>query len=204
MSERTNRGTGRARAYDPDPAAPGRGCDVPGCPHDGEYRAPKSRDMLREYFWFCLDHVRAYNAAWDFYKGMSPGQIEAHMRDDTGWQRPTWPLGRLGGGMPEEDQVHDRLDILGAAGMRQGRQGQGRPLHGAPADLRQPLDTLGLAWPVSLDEVKSRYKELAKRNHPDANGGDRAAEERFKTINLAYAQVRSHFVPVAGHGAAAE
>jgi len=207
MSERTNRGTGRARAYDPDPAAPGRGCDVPGCPHDGVYRAPKSRDTLREYFWFCLDHVRAYNAAWDFYKGMSPGQIEAHMRDDTGWQRPTWPLGRLGGGMPEEDLVHDRLDILGAAGMRQGRQSQGRPPGGAPADLRQPLDTLGLAWPVSLDEVKSRYKELAKRNHPDANGGDRAAEERFKTINLAYAQVRSHFTPVAagaGQGAAAE
>lgn len=189
MVERTH----RAKAYDPDPAAPGRGCDVPGCPHDGAYRAPKSRDSLRDYFWFCLEHVRAYNAAWDFYRGMSPGQIEAHMRDDTGWQRPTWPLGRLGGGMPEEDMIADRLDILGAAGFRQGRS-KGRQ-HGAPADLRQPLDTLGLAWPVSLDEVKSRYKELAKRNHPDTNGGDRAAEERFKVINLAYAQVRSHLSP---------
>ncbi len=215
MTQRTNtgpggapngapgRGPGRARAYDPDPAAPGRCCDVPGCPNDGGYKAPKSRDSLRDYFWFCLDHVRAYNAAWDFYRGMSPGQIEAHMRDDTGWQRPTWPLGRLGGGMPEEDLVHDRLDILGAPGMRQGRGAQGErhnQRNGAPADLRQPLDTLGLHWPVSLDEVKSRYKELAKRNHPDANGGDRAAEERFKVINLAYVQVRSHLVP--GHAAA--
>ncbi len=193
MQSRTNQPRPRARAYDPDPAAPtGRCCDVPGCAHDGEYRAPKSRDSLRDYFWFCLDHVRAYNAAWDFYKGMSPGQIEAHMRDDTGWQRPTWPLGRLGGGMPEEDMIADRLDILGAAGMRQGRTAA--PSNGGPpADLRQPLSTLGLAWPVSLDEVKSRYKELAKRNHPDANGGDRAAEERFKTINLAYAQVKSHY-----------
>jgi hypothetical protein len=196
MVQRTNRPTGRARAYDPDPTAPGRGCDVPGCVNEGQYRAPKSRDSLRDYFWFCLDHVRAYNASWDFYKGMSPDQIEAHMRDDTGWQRPTWPLGRLGGGMPEEDLVHDRLDILGAAGMRQGRHnGRATPGHGAPADLRQPLDTLGLAWPVSLDQVKSRYKELAKRNHPDTNGGDRAAEERFKVINLAYAQVRSHLTP---------
>ena len=195
MTQRTNRGSGRARAYDPDPAAPGRGCDVPGCPNEGEYRAPKSRDALREYFWFCLDHVRAYNAAWDFYKGMSPGQIEAHMRDDTGWQRPTWPLGRLGGGMPEEDFVHDRLDILGAAGMRQGRGAGTAPSNRPPADLRQPLDTLGLTWPVSLDEVKTRYKELAKCHHPDANGGDRAAEERFKTINMAYAQVRSHLTP---------
>ena len=200
MTRRTN----RARAYDPDPAAPGRGCDMPGCPHEGEYRAPKSRDSLRDYFWFCLEHVRSYNAAWDFYRGMSVSQIEAHMRNDTGWQRPTWPLGRLGGGAAEEDLVHDPLDILGAAGMRQGK-GQGRNGgngHAVPADLRQPLDTLGLAWPVSLDEVKSRYKELAKRNHPDANGGDRAAEERFKTINLAYALVRSHLTPQAHSPAA--
>jgi hypothetical protein len=201
MTQRTNRGSGRARAYDPDPAAPGRCCDLPGCPNIGEYRAPKSRDALREYFWFCLDHVRAYNASWDFYKGMSPGQIEAHMRDDTGWQRPTWPLGRLGGGMPEEDFIHDRMDILGAAGMRQGKGGQPSDPKRPPADLRQPLDALGLGWPVSLDEVKSRYKELAKRHHPDANGGDRAAEERFKSINMAYAQVRSHLTPE--HSAAA-
>lgn len=199
MVQRAKTSHGRAKAYDPDPAAPGRGCDVPGCPHDGAYRAPKSRESLREYFWFCLDHVRAYNAAWDFYKGMSPGQIEAHMRDDTGWQRPTWPLGRLGGGMPEEDFIHDRLDILGAAGMRQGKNGQNATSNRPPADLRQPLDTLGLSWPVSLEEVKSRYKELAKCHHPDANGGDRAAEERFKTINMAYVQVRSHLSPA--HGA---
>ncbi len=201
MTQRTNRGPGRARAYDADPAAPGRCCDIPGCMSLGEYRAPKSRDALREYFWFCLDHVRAYNASWDFYKGMSPGQIEAHMRDDTGWQRPTWPLGRLGGGMPEEDFIHDRLDILGAAGMRQSRGANGSDPSRPPADLRQPLDALGLGWPVSLDEVKSRYKELAKRHHPDANGGDRASEERFKSINMAYAQVRSHLTPE--HGAAA-
>ncbi len=193
MTERTR--PTRAKSYDPDPAAPGRCCDVPGCLNEGGYRAPKSRDSLRDYFWFCLDHVRAYNASWDFYKGMTPSQIEAHMRDDTGWQRPTWPLGRLGGGMPEEDLVHDRLDILGAAGMRQGRQRGQAAAQGAPADLRQPLDTLGLHWPVSLDEVKTRYKALAKTHHPDANGGDRKSEERFKVINLAYAQVRSHLSP---------
>ena len=44
---------------------------------------------------------------------------------------------------------------------------------------------------MTLDEVKTRYKELAKRHHPDANGGDRAAEERLKTINLAYAALRA-------------
>jgi hypothetical protein len=186
MTRRTN----RTRAWAPDPDAPGRLCDMPGCDHDGEYRAPKSRDNLRDYFWFCLEHVRAYNAAWDFYKGMSPTQIEAHMRSDVIWQRPTWPLGRLGRGAVDDEAIVDRLDILGAGGFARSR----RPAEVTPTALREPLHTLGLLWPVSLDDVKTRYKALAKVHHPDANGGDRAAEERLKTINLAYAALRAHFV----------
>ena len=48
--------------------------------------------------------------------------------------------------------------------------------------------------------MKTRYKELAKRHHPDANGGDRDAEERLKTINLAYAAVRSRLMPAPQRG----
>lgn len=180
----------RPRAYAPDPAAPGRPCDFPGCPEAGGYRAPKSRDSLNQYWWFCLPHVREYNAAWDFYKGMSPGQIEAQLRADSGWQRPTWPLGRLGAQQHDLDGLSDPLGLLAAGRARRG--GASPPKSAAPPDLREPLSTLGLDWPVSLDQVKARYKELAKRHHPDANGGDRAAEERLKTINLAYAAVRSH------------
>jgi curved DNA-binding protein CbpA len=47
-----------------------------------------------------------------------------------------------------------------------------------------------LQWPLTLDELKARYKTLAKLHHPDANNGDRASEERLKTINLAYAALR--------------
>lgn len=183
------RRTTRARAYAPDPAAPGRDCDIPGCPLEGGYRAPKSRETLRDYWWFCLDHVREYNAKWDFYKGMTPGQIEAQLRLDTGWQRPTWPLGRAGGRLLDEELLRDPLGTLGGGRARGREQGAS----GAPAELRQPLSELGLEWPVSLDDVKKRYKQLAKRHHPDANGGDREAEERLKTINLAYATLRSHF-----------
>ncbi|HEY2619732.1 MAG TPA: DnaJ domain-containing protein, partial [Acetobacteraceae bacterium] len=56
--------------------------------------------------------------------------------------------------------------------------------------------------PTTLDAVKTRYKELAKRHHPDANGGDRAAEERLKTINLAYAALRSRLMPAPSVAAA--
>jgi DnaJ-domain-containing protein 1 len=186
----TRRST-RPRAYAPDPDAPGRHCDMPGCGAPGEYRAPKSRSQLHEYWWFCLDHVRAYNAAWDFYKGMSPAQIEAELRADASWQRPSWPLGHLGSARLEEEIARDPLHILRAAGFA-GAYRPERPTETTPHAMREPLATLGLHWPVTIDEVKSRYKELAKRHHPDANNGDRAAEERLKTINIAYAALRAH------------
>lgn len=181
----------RARAFSPDPAAPDRCCDMPSCTAAGGYRAPKSRTSLSEYHWFCLEHVRAYNASWDFYKGMTPAQIEAQTRSDTGWQRPTWPLGSLGKQAAiDEAMVRDPFNILHA------QRAPSRPSPAAiPAEVRESMHTLGLDWPASIDVVKARYKELAKRHHPDANGGDRASEERLKTINIAYAAVR-HYLTI--------
>jgi len=161
---------------------------MPACGAAGEFRAPKSRTNLNEYWWFCLEHVRAYNGSWDFYKGMSPAEMENHLRADTAWQRPSWPLGSLGASAWDEDNLRDPLRILAAARVDRSRP---RTANQPPADLKEPLATLGLAWPTTLDVVKTRYKELAKKHHPDANGGSRSAEEMLKTINLAYAALRT-------------
>ena len=152
---------------------------------------------MGEYWWFCLEHVRAYNASWDFYKGMSAAQIELQMRADTAWQRPTWPLGTLGGRLDDE-VLRDPLGAL-HAGLGNRRNAAPPPSTVAPAELRQPLADLGLAWPVAIDTLKARYKALAKEHHPDRHGGDPAAEERLKTINLAYSAVQ---LPHSGHPAA--
>lgn len=174
----------KPRAYAPDPDAPGQHCDAPDCPLTGEYRAPKSRTNLREFYWFCLDHVREYNASWDYYQGMSPGEIEAQLRSDTSWQRPSWPLGRLGATHRMEQTLEDAMHFTFGAKSAE------PPKPKAPPELREALEVLGLAWPVTMATVKSTYKKLAKRHHPDANGGNKASEEILKTINLAYATLR--------------
>ena len=158
---------------------------MPNCPHQGEFRAPKSRSELREYHWFCLEHVRAYNAGWDFYKNMSADEIEAELRADSSWQRPTWPLGQLGSHSRMDEALEAELNAFAfGQHLKAARQA------GAPPELRDALNVLDLGWPVTLEEVKTRYKELAKRHHPDANRGDKACEERLKVINLAYATLR--------------
>lgn len=177
--------TRKPRAYAPDPSAPGQACDAPGCVNPGEYRAPKSRSGLRDFHWFCLEHVREYNASWDYYKGMSPDEIEIQLRADTSWQRPSWPLGQRGQTARMDEALENELHAFAF-----GQGAKPAPNPGVPADLREALGTLGLIWPVTLAAVKAKYKELAKRHHPDANNGDKRSEEMLKTINLAYATLR--------------
>ncbi len=194
----------RRQSFQPqrDPKDPPRPCDAEGCDKPGEFRAPKDR-TLREHHWFCLDHVRAYNAAWDYYRGMGPADIEHAIRADTGWQRPTWPLGRLGGVRLDPERLADPLGILRETPLQARRRAPKR--EEAPPELRAALGLLGLDWPLDPAALKARYKELAKRYHPDANGGDRGAEERLKDINRAYSLLRRRLPraePAAPHAAA--
>jgi DnaJ-domain-containing protein 1 len=76
----------------------------------------------------------------------------------------------------------------GAAGARrQQKQSDDRE---PAAHIRRALRIMAIEPPVTLTELKSRYKELVKRLHPDANGGDRVAEDKLKDINQAYATIK--------------
>jgi len=172
-------------------AASARPCDRPGCEASGEFRAPKSRRPEDGHLWFCLDHVREYNAAWDFFAGMTQPEIEEYQRNNSTWHRPTWRLGvRQGGG--EGPRWVDPFDFMMEAGIGpksgNGREPTPRPL---PREEREALAELELNSATTLSEIKSRYKQLVKRFHPDANGGDKDAEERFKRINKAYTYLMS-------------
>ncbi len=52
---------------------------------------------------------------------------------------------------------------------------------------QDPYEVLGIARDASADEIKSAYRRLARRYHPDVNPNDPAAEEKFKEIGSAYA-----------------
>lgn len=54
-----------------------------------------------------------------------------------------------------------------------------------------PYDVLGVSHEASEDEIKKAYRELAKKWHPDVNGGDKAAEEKFKEISCAYETLKN-------------
>ncbi len=55
--------------------------------------------------------------------------------------------------------------------------------------ITDPYKVLGVPTTATDDEVKRAYRRLAKRYHPDANPGDKVAEQRMKEINAAYDQI---------------
>lgn len=169
-------------AFGPSPAQPAtRRCDHPGCALDAEYRAPQARDRLTDYYWFCLSHVREYNLAWNYYAGMGAEEIEAELRKDTTWQRPTWPLGIQGAKRKFAYTIHDPFEVFEDAATE-----EARPKARVATPEEEAMAVLELTPPLTADMLKARYKELVKQHHPDANNGDKEAEERFKRINHAY------------------
>ena len=166
-------------------------CDHPDCNEIGLHRAPRSRENLRDYYWFCLSHVREYNAAWNFCEGMSVDQVDAAIRDDVVWGRPTWPLGMIRT-LHTDATFDDPFGAFEEAARRSAKQGSGTK-QGKAAPKGSELYYIRLLQrktPVTLTALKARYKELAKRLHPDVNGGDKDAEERLKEINEAYTALK--------------
>ncbi|HZS82559.1 MAG TPA: DnaJ domain-containing protein [Stellaceae bacterium] len=176
---------------DPSPQPHLRACDHPGCLAAGDYRAPRSRASLDLYFWFCLDHVREYNAAWNYYAGMSEAEIEAEIRNDTTWQRPTWPFGSRYSAA-QAQHIRDAFGLFdepGGSAERRDDAPKKRPLTAQEAALH----IFEIEPPFTLVRLKARYKELVKAHHPDAHGGDKAAEEKLKVINQAYATLKASY-----------
>jgi hypothetical protein len=173
------------------PEAETRPCAIPNCSRPASARVPRSREDLNDYQWVCMEHARAHNESWDFFKGMDDAAIERFRDDAILGHRPTWPLGkrtakaRMGQAPLGVDDGHALFAEDGET------QTVRRPERHLSRLQIIAMDTLQLAHNATLIEIKARYKELVKRFHPDANGGDRGAEERLKQVIKAYGVLRA-------------
>ncbi len=173
-------------------------CEFPGCKQQGLYRAPKGRGAEGQYWRFCMEHVRAYNAKYNYFNGMSDDAVAAFQKDAIIGHRPTWSMGVNGKaasvssakrGRPKiqrDWEYADPLGVLRGEGLGQHRKAAepARPRYSGP--VRQALDVLGLDETADATAIKATYKALVKRFHPDAHGGDRSYEERLRDIIRAH------------------
>ncbi|MFM5924438.1 MAG: J domain-containing protein [Novosphingobium sp.] len=176
-------------------ATDGRRCEAPGCDLPGEFRAPGPRgssfDGPGDYRWFCLDHVRAFNAGYDWFEGMSPEEIMAAQNPVHGWERQTRAFSPTAGidSAPRWADFSDPLEAIGAR-VRSRRPVQRQDGRAVTPDERRALDVLGLGLDATRHELRSRYSQLVRKYHPDRNGGDRSFEARLQEVVEAYQLLR--------------
>ena len=176
-------------------------CEWPDCKNKGPHRAPKGRANDKEYWHFCLNHVREYNQSYNFFSGMNADAVARYQKDALTGHRPTWKMGantsaKKGKGSPEAD-LEGASDPFSMFSELNGR-GRWRPGPGGAAGEtkvetrkifnaeRKALQVMGLGSDATLETVKAKYKALVKQHHPDANGGDRSTEDRLIEIIKAY------------------
>jgi len=176
-----------------------RACSHPDCGEAGEFRAPPADtqhapDGPPQWRWFCLDHIRAFNQRYNFFKDMSPEEISAAQRPYAGWERETraFSSAAASGTIPPRwHDFHDPLDAIGARfKMRMAEMAarqDGKPLS---SEDRSALKTLGLPPDADRAALRARYTALARKFHPDHNGGDRRHEKALQAVIAAYTHLR--------------
>jgi DnaJ domain len=166
-------------------------CDYPGCREKAAFRAPKSPDLLDEFFWFCKDHIREYNLKWNFFQGTTDDEFQKFLDKDRVWERETKPFSRQGDGNAwARLGVNDPMALLG----EKATQNPGRVLSQAtrklPATERKAIEILDARDTMSKTEIRKVYKGLIKVLHPDMNGGDRSHEEQLQEVVWAWDQLK--------------
>jgi DnaJ-domain-containing protein 1 len=173
-------------------------CDWEGCEEPGEYKAPKGVRSEGQYHNFCLEHVRHYNKAFNFFAGMSPDELDealhappkADSRSSfaTGNPGAARAAGRQGPGLG--DKYGDPFGVFARYRYQQSKRPAAERVKPLNEPDRRALETLGIMGHAKSDEIKAAYKALVKKHHPDVNGGDASSEERLRSVIAAYTHLK--------------
>ena len=151
-------------------------CNFPGCELEGDYRAPTGYESLNDYQWFCLEHIKEFNKSWNYHNKMNSDEIENDIRFDTIWRRPTKSFGS--GAKFYNFSING--EDMGSFEDPNAKQ----PSHSSK--LLWSLSKLDLDIKTDLNLIKKRYKELAKKHHPDIKGNSKNSIDKFREIVEAY------------------
>jgi len=177
----------------------GRTCAAPDCGEAGEFRAPGAQasgfDGPGDYRWFCLDHVRQFNAGYDYFAGMTAEEIIKAQSPIHGWDRETRAFNPTAGidAAPRWADFSDPLEAISGrararkAAMRPAQREDGRVV---TPEERRALEVLDLPLDADRKQLRGRYSELVRKYHPDRNGGDRSFETRLQGVVEAYQLLR--------------
>ena len=177
-----------------------RSCEHPRCKNAGEFRAPgfpmSGFDGPGKYRWFCLEHIRDFNSAYDWFEGMSTEEIITAQSPSSGWKTESLSFSPTAGAdtMPKWADFDDPLAAISARANNIKSKASSKSQTASNDRFTvvevQALDVLGLGLDSDLKNLRRRYSDLVRRYHPDKNGGDRKFEHKLNDVVEAYQVLR--------------
>ena len=160
-----------------------RSCYNPDCNELGIYPAPKSKEKLREYLYFCINCIREFNKSWNYFEGLNEQELEIEIRKSTTWNRPSWKFGTK------------NLNYDFEKAFRQfNEQKKLDENKNVSKKIKDAFNLLDLDLNSSPDEIKRRYKNLAKKWHPDVQQNEtNHNKNKFIDITNAYKTILDSF-----------
>lgn len=165
-------------------------CQWDGCSKAGTHRAPVGRDAEGLYLLFCLEHVRLYNAGYNYTAGPSDTQTARYQREAVTGARKT-----LGQTAPEASEIplpstmrSGSAKAVNARKTAAERQAQKAELQKRKLKVLEAraFEVLDLSEEATAEEIRRRYKEKLKMHHPDVNQGNRHSEDQLRASIEAY------------------
>lgn len=168
----------------PQRATIGPKCQWDGCEKGGEHRAPVGRDAEGLYLVFCTEHVKEYNKGYNYSTNLSDPVTARYQREAASGLRPTEGTSTT---QASELPLPSRARSGSARATNARKTAAQRQASGIEIQRRKlkvleakAFETLGLPENATPEEIKSRYKQLLKLHHPDANHGDRNSEDKLR------------------------
>ncbi len=152
-------------------------CEWGNCQKKGEYKAPTSREQLREFKWFCLEHVKLYNKGWDYFKGRTTDEIYNEISNDARWHRPTW----------EKIKKYKFLDphLFDTKNVDMSKPQSIDKIRNT--EIENCAKILEISLPIKITALKKQYKKMVKKFHPDVSKDN--SEEHIIKLNYAYSEL---------------
>ena len=148
-------------------------CSNPECLELGVYPAPKSRDKLREYLYFCINCIRDFNKSWNYFEGLNEQELEVEIRKSVTWDRPSWKFGTKNINYDFEEAFNKFENTKNINNKKLLNK-----------KLENAFRVLGLSHDTNIKEVKTKYKFLAKKWHPDVQCENKSKNNKDKFINI--------------------
>ena len=166
-------------------------CDWENCSQNGKFKAPLEKDNSKNYRWLCKEHIMLFNKNWNYFDGMSQGEIENFIKSDLTWHRPTQEFSSSDNFFKIlwTTTLSDKFIFL-----KNEKFINKLNYRNLSEKDKDAFIAMGLELNADWETIQKKFKTLVKKFHPDTNSGNKQFEDKLKKITMAYSHLKLKIV----------